>query len=110
MIELLKEWPVGQAVPAISLRQPWAAAVAYWGKDVENRSNWPFKHRGPLIIQASATKPYIDDFELFLKLAREDGAEENELADYSESMAENLVPEDFLFGCMPNYDFQAILL
>ena len=100
MIKLLTDWPVGEPVPAISLRQPWAAAVAYYGKDVENRSNWPFKHRGPLIIHASATKPYLEDFELFLKLAREDEIEETELADISKSIQQNQMPEGFFGGAI----------
>ena len=99
MVELLKNWPVDQPVPAISLRQPWASAVALFGKDVENRSNWPFKHRGPLIIQASATKPYRSDLELFLKLAREDGATDDDLADISsESYPLNLFPHGQLIA------------
>lgn len=65
MIELLKKHPKGEAVPAISLRQPWATAVAYFGKDVENRSNWPFKYRGPILVHASASK---GDYENYLWL------------------------------------------
>jgi hypothetical protein len=79
MIELLKTLPEGQPVPAISLRQPWAGALAFFGKDVENRSNWPFKYRGPMIIHASATKAYIEDFDDFRKLAKADGIEDDEL-------------------------------
>lgn len=63
-------------MPAISLRQPWATAVLFFGKDVENRSKWHFKHRGPLIIHASKSLPYRDDIESFVKRAREDGAEQ----------------------------------
>ncbi len=83
MIELLKNWPVGQPVPAISLRQPWASAVVDYSKDVENRSRWPFKHRGPIIIHASATKPTLEDFETFLKRAKDDDWGEEDLPDIS---------------------------
>lgn len=36
-------------MPCISIRQPWAWAILYAGKDVENRS-WPTKHRGSILI------------------------------------------------------------
>jgi hypothetical protein len=62
MIDLLASHPKGEPVPAISLMQPWAGAVAWLGKDVENRKSWPFRYRGPMIIHASATKVYLEDF------------------------------------------------
>jgi hypothetical protein len=37
---------------ALSIRQPWAWAVAHAGKDVENR-NWHMRHRGPLALHAA---------------------------------------------------------
>ena len=37
---------------ALSVRQPWAWAVARGHKDVENRS-WTTAHRGPLLLHAS---------------------------------------------------------
>lgn len=39
------------AVKALTLRQPWAWAVIYGGKDVENR-RWRTAYRGPLLIHA----------------------------------------------------------
>lgn len=39
------------AVKALTLRQPWAWATIYGGKDVENR-RWTTRHRGPLLIHA----------------------------------------------------------
>lgn len=39
------------AVRAVTLRQPWAWATIYGGKDVENR-HWRTRHRGPLLIHA----------------------------------------------------------
>jgi hypothetical protein len=36
---------------ALTLKQPWAAALAVAGKDVENRV-WTTKYRGPLAIHA----------------------------------------------------------
>ena len=38
-------------VKALTLRQPWAWATIYGGKDVENR-RWSTRHRGPLLIHA----------------------------------------------------------
>ena len=44
---------------ALSIRQPWAWAILYAGKDVENRSwqavNHGLNQRGPVAIHASAT-------------------------------------------------------
>ncbi|MGA2491891.1 MAG: ASCH domain-containing protein [Roseiarcus sp.] len=36
---------------ALSIRQPWAWAILYAGKDVENRS-WPTRYRGRVLIHA----------------------------------------------------------
>jgi hypothetical protein len=38
---------------ALSIAQPWASAVAFAGKDIENRT-WRSHYRGPLAIHASA--------------------------------------------------------
>lgn len=38
---------------ALTVRQPWAWAIAHGGKDVENRS-WPTSYRGLLAIHAGA--------------------------------------------------------
>lgn len=35
----------------LTIRQPWAWAIVFGGKEIENRS-WPTKHRGPLLIHA----------------------------------------------------------
>lgn len=39
------------ALRGLTIRQPWAWAVIYGGKDVENR-RWRTAHRGPLLIHA----------------------------------------------------------
>jgi len=44
---------------AISIRQPWAWAILYAGKDVENRS-WPSKIRGRVAIHAAKTPNHND--------------------------------------------------
>lgn len=44
----------GSQVRAITIRQPWAWAIIFAGKDVENRS-WYTHYRGPLLIHAGAT-------------------------------------------------------
>jgi hypothetical protein len=36
---------------ALTIKQPWAWAIIYAGKDVENRSK-PTRYRGPLLIHA----------------------------------------------------------
>jgi hypothetical protein len=90
MIDLLKDHPRGEPVPAISLREPWAAAVAFLGKDVENRSRWPFEYRGPILIHASKTQMELKDCALLRSIAEEEGFSEEELADLdpeSESFA-----------------------
>lgn len=40
------------ATLALSIRQPWADAILYAGKDVENRT-WPTRYRGPVLIHAA---------------------------------------------------------
>jgi hypothetical protein len=40
-------------VKSLSVRQPWAYAIAVLGKDIENRS-WSTRHRGLLAIHASS--------------------------------------------------------
>ena len=52
----------------LSVAQPWASAIAYAGKDVENRS-WRTHYRGPLAIHASHTM-YEDDLTRLLRTVR----------------------------------------
>ncbi len=51
---------------ALSIRQPWAWAIAHAGKDVENR-NWHMRYRGPLAIHAakSMTRSRYEAFARF---------------------------------------------
>lgn len=42
-------------LPAITVHQPWAGAIAHGGKPVENRT-WPIYYRGWIAIHASATR------------------------------------------------------
>ncbi len=77
--------------------QPWASAVADYGKDVENRSRWHFKHRGPVLIHASATKPTLESFEAFLAIAKKDSWADEDLPDISDGT----YPTDlFPHGCI----------
>lgn len=52
---------------AISIRQPWAWAILHAGKRIENRARGdgrmpsPCRHRGPLLIHASAGLGSIDE-------------------------------------------------
>ncbi len=41
----------GVIMKVLSIRQPWAWAVIYGGKDIENRT-WAASYRGPLLIHA----------------------------------------------------------
>lgn len=44
---------VGQRIPTLSIRQPWAWAILHAGKTIENRE-WPrCSYRGPIFIHAS---------------------------------------------------------
>ncbi|MFD9714404.1 hypothetical protein ACFWBR_41285 [Streptomyces sp. NPDC060006] len=39
-------------IRALTVRQPWAAAIAHADKRIENRT-WPTSHRGPVLIHSS---------------------------------------------------------
>ncbi|MFJ4192098.1 hypothetical protein [Kitasatospora sp. NPDC089509] len=39
-------------LPALTIRQPWLAAIIAGDKAIENRS-WPTKHRGPVVLHAA---------------------------------------------------------
>lgn len=41
-------------IRALTIRQPWAGAIAYADKRVENRT-WPTGHRGAVLIHSSKT-------------------------------------------------------
>lgn len=59
---------------AISIRQPWAWAIAIGAKDVENRTWWTGK-RGKILIHASAAKfpnyQFFDVVDLAARIAPE---------------------------------------
>jgi hypothetical protein len=42
-----------KAIPALSVRAPWAYAIAFAGKRIENRT-WQTSYRGALFIHASS--------------------------------------------------------
>lgn len=63
---------------ALTIKQPWASAIAFAGKDVENRS-WQCHYRGPLAIHAGAA--FIED-ELFRKQRVVRGGETRPLIDW----------------------------
>lgn len=50
---------------AITVRQPWAHAIIYMGKDIENRAR-PSSYRGPLLIHAAKTMADIE-YEKFVE-------------------------------------------
>lgn len=47
---------------AISIQQPWAAAILRLGKTVENRT-WATRHRGPLLIHAGKSRRWYDSLD-----------------------------------------------
>jgi len=53
---------------ALSIIQPWASAIAFAGKDIENRT-WRTHYRGPLAIHASA-KLYRDELDELRRVVR----------------------------------------
>ena len=53
--------------PTLTIRQPWAWAIAHAGKDIENRS-WATRHRGPLLIHAGKRIPDNTDFSDLVEL------------------------------------------
>lgn len=54
----------------IVVRQPWAWLIVSGFKDIENRT-WATRYRGPVLIQASASRPGRDRIEGALRLIRE---------------------------------------
>jgi hypothetical protein len=56
----------------LSVRQPWAWALIFGGKDIENRS-WSTKYRGPIVIHASKslTKKEYDWFVSYVVIKAE---------------------------------------
>jgi hypothetical protein len=46
-------------VKALSIHQPWAWAILFAGKNVENRT-WRTHHRGPLLIHAARSRASYD--------------------------------------------------
>jgi hypothetical protein len=59
--------PKAGRIKVIVVRQPWAWLIVNGYKDIENRS-WTTRHRGTLLIQASAglpTKRKLEEIRLF---------------------------------------------
>jgi hypothetical protein len=54
---------------ALSVRQPWATAIIFGGKDIENRT-WPTRYRGRVLIHAGKGMD-TDDVEGFRDLIEE---------------------------------------
>jgi len=99
VLALLREWPKGEPVPAISIKQPWAGAVVWLGKDVENRSRWLSKHRGPVLIHASSAKLFQEDVDDMLTRARKDGIAEEVLKDFTtDEFADEIYPTGAIVG------------
>jgi ASCH domain len=48
------EFSEGTVMKAISVRQPWAYAIIFALKDIENRG-WPINYRGDILIHAAKT-------------------------------------------------------
>jgi ASCH domain len=56
------------AVKALTVRQPWAWAIIYGGKDIENR-RWRTAYRGPLLIHAGKAADPAGSAELLWTMA-----------------------------------------
>ena len=70
--------------PTLTVRQPWAWAIARAGKDIENRSRTT-RYRGPILIHAAKAVPdytEIDDLLALLELSAGDGAQALELEQF----------------------------
>jgi hypothetical protein len=61
-------------VKVIVIRQPWAWLIVHGYKDIENRT-WATRYRGPLLIQASASRPTKRKLEEIRLFAQERGGE-----------------------------------
>jgi hypothetical protein len=61
-------------VKVIVIRQPWAWLIVHGYKDIENRT-WATRYRGPLLIQASASRPTKRKLEEIRLFAQERGVE-----------------------------------
>ncbi|HET9893736.1 MAG TPA: ASCH domain-containing protein [Streptosporangiaceae bacterium] len=53
---------------ALTVHQPWAAAIMWAGKNVENRT-WPTKYRGPLLIHAARKHPKWADYLIIRRIS-----------------------------------------
>jgi hypothetical protein len=62
----------------LSIAQPWASAIAFGGKDIENRS-WRSHYRGPVAIHASGT---LDKKCLDYRCRRVRGGEKRSILDW----------------------------
>jgi len=69
MARMLTDMPAGKpdAMRALSIRQPYAWAIAIGAKPVENRT-WGTAYRGLIAIHASKTRPDRSDVENYLIL------------------------------------------
>ena len=99
MLDLLKTWPVGAPVPILSVPQPLAAAIAWLGKDVENRAAWTHTYRGPVLIRSGTHQPTPQEIADVLTLARRDGVQEDELRQFSR-MAKDMPDLAIPFGSL----------
>ena len=64
---------------AVSIKQPWAWAIIFGGKDIENRT-WAPRYRGPLLIHAGK-RVIAGDYEKVCLYLREDGRPMPKLSD-----------------------------
>jgi hypothetical protein len=67
-VQLVRNWQEAHVMKAISLRQPYAWAVVYGGKDVENRT-WRTGYLGAVLIHAARAWHAIGPAELEARMA-----------------------------------------
>ena len=63
----------------LSIKQPWTSAIAFAGKNIENRS-WRTHYRGPLAIHASGTVVDYEALDVRRRVVR--GGEKRPLIDW----------------------------
>ena len=59
---------MAEKIFCISVRQPWALAIARYGKRIENRE-WSTKYRGVIFIHATLYRPRQDEIDYVSLLA-----------------------------------------
>lgn len=99
MLDCLREWPAGTPIPGLTIRQPAAAAVAWLGRDVESRTQWVSRYRGPFVIHSDLRPPAPEELEETCAIARRNGIDGARLTEFQQLVRE--LPELAMpLGCI----------